>query len=60
MSALMWWLIPIGAVIAAVVITALFRTLRRPTEHHDLGKFASMQEAMSRQQNVSRRDSPRR
>jgi len=47
-SALLWWLIPVGAVIIALGIGALVSYFRRPTEHHDLGKFVSMQEAMNR------------
>jgi hypothetical protein len=38
----------VGAVIIALGIGALVSYFRRPTEHHDLGKFASMQEAMNR------------
>lgn len=48
MGTLMWWLIPLMAVILGVGITALVTYLRRPPEDHDLGQFASMQEAMKK------------
>lgn len=50
MSALMWWLIPIVVLLIAGGIVALLSYFRRPTEDHDLGQFASLQEAMSRTQ----------
>ena len=59
MSALMWWLIPVGVVLVALAFVALVSYLRRPTEDHDLGQFASLQEAMSRTQNSPTRK-PRR
>jgi hypothetical protein len=58
-SALMWWLIPVGVVLVALAFVALVSYLRRPTEDHDLGQFASLQEAMSRTQNSPTRK-PRR
>lgn len=57
MSALMWWLIPLAVVAIAVGIVALVSYLRRPTEDHDLGQFASLQAAMSRTQTHDRRTS---
>jgi cytochrome c-type biogenesis protein CcmH/NrfF len=47
-STLMWWLIPLSAVLLGVAITALVTYFRRPPEDHDLGQFASMQEAMKK------------
>ena len=46
MDALAWWLIPIGVVLLALGVFSLVSYLRRPTEDHDLGQFASMREAM--------------
>jgi cytochrome c-type biogenesis protein CcmH/NrfF len=55
-STLMWWLIPLVAVLVGVGITALVTYFRRPPEDHDLGQFASMREAMTKSQgNVNRR-----
>lgn len=54
MDALAWWLIPIGVVLLALGIFSLVSYLRRPTEDHDLGQFASMREAMSRTHNDPR------
>lgn len=54
MDALAWWLIPIGVVLLALGIFSLVSYLRRPTEDHDLGQFASMREAMSRTRNDPR------
>lgn len=50
MSALMWWLIPLVVLLVAGGVLALLSYFRRPTEDHDLGQFASLQEAMSRTQ----------
>ncbi len=44
----MWWLIPLVAVLLGIGITALVTYFRRPPEDHDLGQFASMQEAMKK------------
>ena len=60
MSALLWWLIPIGVVLLALALAALLSYFRRPTEDHDLGQFASLQEAMSRTQNSPGRKLKRR
>ncbi len=48
MGTLMWWLIPLVAVGIGVAITAVVTYYRRPPEDHDLGQFASMQEAMKK------------
>jgi nitric oxide reductase large subunit len=50
LSALMWWLIPVVVLLVAGGVVALITYFRRPTEDHDLGQFASLQEAMSRTQ----------
>lgn len=50
MSALLWWLIPLAVLLVAGGVLALLSYFRRPTEDHDLGQFASLQEAMSRTQ----------
>jgi len=54
-SALLWWLIPVAVVVLAVAVVAVVAYYRRPTEDHDLGQFASLQEAMSRTQSGVRR-----
>lgn len=54
MSALTWWLIPLGVVLLAFAVVSLVSYLRRPTEDHDLGQYASLREAMSRTQGESR------
>ena len=46
----MWWLIPVVVLLVAGGAVALISYFRRPTEDHDLGQFASLQEAMSRTQ----------
>ncbi len=54
----MWWLFPLLAVLLGVGITALVTYFRRPPEDHDLGQFASMQEAMKKSHGqVNRRPS---
>lgn len=56
MNTLMWWLIPLVAVLLGVGITALVTYFRRPPEDQDLGQFALMQEAMKKSHgNVDRR-----
>jgi len=47
-NTLMWWLIPLLAVLLGVGITALVTYFRRPPEDQDLGQFALMQEAMKK------------
>lgn len=62
MDALAWWLIPLGLVLVAFGVVALIGYLRRPTEDHDLGQYASLREAMSRTQHGPRpgpRSAPR-
>ncbi|MGB4689760.1 MAG: hypothetical protein WBH16_06110 [Candidatus Nanopelagicales bacterium] len=56
MSTLMWWLIPIFAVLIGVGIAALVTYFRRPPENHDLGQFASMQAAMKKSHGNVNRD----
>lgn len=50
----MWWLIPVVVLLVASAVVALMSYFRRPTEDHDLGQFASLQEAMTRTQSGAR------
>ncbi|MGY9079327.1 MAG: hypothetical protein HQ468_04650 [Actinomycetales bacterium] len=48
MNTLLWWLIPLVAVLLGVAVSALVNYYRRQPEDHDLGQYASMQEAMNK------------
>ncbi|MDE0974989.1 MAG: hypothetical protein OSA11_07875 [Candidatus Nanopelagicales bacterium] len=48
MSTLLWWLIPLAAVIIGVAVSSIVNYYRRDREDHDLGQRASMREAMNK------------